>query len=181
MIEIDKFDIKDALGASADLAQFNGKTLLVVNTASGCGLTPQFKGLEELYQQFKDQGLVILGFPCNQFKEQEPGTAVEAMTFCQTKYNVSFPMMEKIEVNGEGAHALYKALKQEAPFTGFNLETPFGQKLHGMLSAIAPKYFESNEIKWNFTKFLIDKTGKVKRFEPPVDPHHLVKAIQEVI
>jgi glutathione peroxidase len=178
---LDNFDIKDALGKPVDLMQFQGKTLLIVNTASECGLTPQFKGLEELYQQFKDQGLVILGFPCNQFKEQEPGTAVEAMTFCQTKYNVTFPMMEKIEVNGENAHPFYKWLKKQAPFTGFNLETPFGQKLHTMLSAVAPKYFQSDEIKWNFTKFLIEKTGKVQRFEPPVDPHHLVKVIQEVI
>jgi glutathione peroxidase len=132
------------------MESFKGKTVLVVNTASKCGLTPQFEGLENLYQKYKDRGLVILGFPCNQFANQEPGDESSIAEGCMINYGVSFPMFAKIEVNGDHAHPIYKYLKTE-------LSGLFGSK-----------------IKWNFTKFLINSTGKpVKRFGPITKPEKI--------
>jgi glutathione peroxidase len=136
-----------------------GKTVLVVNTASGCGLTPQFAGLEKLYQSYKDQGLVVVGFPCNQFAGQEPMNEAQIQQFCTATYDVTFPMFAKIDVNGDGAHPLYQELKKAAP---------------GLLGTEA--------IKWNFTKFLVDKTGKVvDRFGPKEEPESLTKQIEATL
>ncbi|HEX2591371.1 MAG TPA: glutathione peroxidase [Rhizomicrobium sp.] len=146
-------------GRDVDLADFKGKTILVVNTASKCGFTPQYEGLEKLYEENKDKGLVILGFPCNQFGSQEPGGAEEIGAFCMKNYGVSFPMFEKIDVNGADAHPLYNWLKDEAP---------------GLLG--------TKNIKWNFTKFLIDKDGKVvDRFAPTTKPEDLAKPIEKLL
>lgn len=146
-------------GRDIDLAQFKGKALLIVNTASKCGFTPQYEGLEKLYEQYKDRGLTILGFPCNQFGKQEPGDAAEIGQFCMKNYGVSFPMFEKIEVNGPGAHPLYNWLKDESP---------------GVLG--------TRNVKWNFTKFLIDKNGKVvDRFAPTTKPADLAKPIEKAL
>ncbi len=132
------------------MSTFKGKTLLVVNTASKCGLSPQFEGLENLYRKYKDKNFVILGFPCNQFANQEPGDEKSISEGCLINYGVSFPMFAKIDVNGESAHEIYKYLKKEL------------------------KGFFTSEIKWNFTKFLIDKEGKpVKRFSPLVKPEKI--------
>lgn len=138
--------VKDIDGKETTLADYKGKTLLIVNVASHCGLTPQYKALEAAYEKFKDKGLVVLGFPCNQFNGQEPGTNDEIKKFCTTQYHVSFPMFDKIDVNGENRHPLYVALAgKDSPFPG--------------------------DIKWNFGKFLISKDGKiVKRFEPRTTP-----------
>ena len=125
-------------GAPVDFASFKGKTLLVVNVASQCGLTPQYSGLEALWKKHKDAGLVVIGFPCDQFGHQEPGTEAEIKTFCETRYSVTFPMMAKVEVNGEGAHPLFQFLKSAK---------------RGVLG--------SESIKWNFTKFLVDRSGQV--------------------
>jgi glutathione peroxidase len=145
-------------GKKADLNQYQNKTIVVVNTASKCGLTPQYEGLEELYQKYKGKGLVILGFPCNQFGKQEKGNANEIQEFCQVNYGVSFPMFEKIEVNGKNAHPIYLYLKSE---------------LSGFLGS---------KIKWNFTKFVIDKTGKpVKRFAPTTKPEKMETFIQSIL
>lgn len=153
-----QFNVQTMSGEEISLEEYRGKVVLVVNTASKCGLTPQFKELEALYEQYKDRGLVILGFPCNQFAGQDPGTNEEINSFCALNYGVSFPMFQKIDVNGEGAHPLYKYLKQEAK---------------GLLS---------NEIKWNFTKFLIDSTGKnIKRYAPVVAPSKLRKDIEDLL
>jgi glutathione peroxidase len=142
-------------GKEDTLARYKGKVLLIVNTASQCGFTPQFQDLEELYQTYHAQGLEILGFPCNQFGSQDPGGDEEILAFCQTNYGVSFPMFSKIEVNGPGAHPLFQHLKAEAP---------------GVLG--------SEAIKWNFTKFLVDKTGAVKeRYAPTTKPSELAPAI----
>ena len=139
--------------------QYKGKVLLIVNTASKCGFTPQFKGLEELYLRYKDQGLVILGFPCNQFGKQDPGSNGEIQEFCQLNYGVSFPMFEKVDVNGDNSHPLYNFLKQEA-------------------KGIAG----TESIKWNFTKFLVNKDGEViKRFAPKDSPKSLEKAITALL
>jgi glutathione peroxidase len=133
-------------GEPQPLADFKGKALLVVNTASKCGFTPQYAGLEKLYQKYQDKGLAVLGFPCDQFGHQEPGDENEIKNFCALTYDVSFPMFAKVEVNGSGAHPLFKYLKKEAK---------------GLLGTEA--------IKWNFTKFLIDKNGRVLRRYAPTD------------
>lgn len=135
-----EFSARTLDGQECALADYRGKMLLIVNTASKCGFTPQFQGLQALYEQFRGDGLEILGFPCNQFGRQEPGNAEQIGAFCQKNYGVSFPMFEKIEVNGGGAHPLYRFLKAEAP---------------GLLGTGA--------VKWNFTKFLVDRQGRVVR------------------
>ncbi|NQX89258.1 MAG: glutathione peroxidase [Halioglobus sp.] len=153
------FTCKTPKGEERALADFQGKVLLVVNTASKCGFTPQFKGLEDLYATYKDQGLEILGFPCNQFGKQDPGSNDEIMEFCQLNYGVSFPMFGKIEVNGDGADPLFKHLKHAAP---------------GLLG--------SEGIKWNFTKFLVNSEGKVvRRYAPKDKPSDIAKDIDALL
>jgi len=146
-------------GAPVTLDQFKGKALLIVNTASKCGFTPQYQALEAVYRKFRDRGFEILGFPCNQFGKQEPGDAQEIASFCSTHYDVSFPMFEKIEVNGDGAHPLYRLLKAAAP---------------GVLG--------SEAIKWNFTKFLVGRDGKVvKRYAPATKPEKIEQDIEAAL
>lgn len=146
-------------GEQKTLADFGGKALLVVNTASQCGFTPQYKGLEKLWRQYKDKGLVVLGFPCNQFGKQEPGNEGEITQFCELNFGVSFPLFKKIDVNGAEAHPLYVQLKKRAP---------------GLLG--------SQGIKWNFTKFLIGQDGKViKRFAPTTKPEQLSAEIEALL
>jgi glutathione peroxidase len=146
-------------GHPAPLADFRGKALLIVNTASKCGFTPQYAGLEALNRKYKDRGLVILGFPCNQFGAQEPGDADQIASFCSLTYEVSFPMMAKVEVNGAGAHPLWTWLKHEKA---------------GLLG--------SEAVKWNFTKFLIDRSGAVTaRFSPNTEPKALEGAIEAAL
>jgi len=141
-----------------DLREYEGKVMLIVNTASKCGLTPQFEGLEKTYKEYKDKGLVILGFPCDQFAKQEYSDNKEITNFCQINYGVSFPIYDKIDVNGKTAHPLFNYLKNEK------------------------KGFLSKEIKWNFTKFLVDKNGKViKRFAPTVTPDKIVPYIEKLL
>jgi glutathione peroxidase len=145
-------------GREQDLADYQGKVVLVVNTASQCGLTPQFAGLESLYEKYVDQGLVVLGFPCNQFAGQEPGTSDEIGEFCQKNYGVSFPMFDKIEVNGENTHPLYRWLRTEKG---------------GLLG---------DAIKWNFTKFLVGRDGQViKRYAPTTEPEKIADDIEAAL
>jgi glutathione peroxidase-family protein/uncharacterized membrane protein len=152
------FEALDIKGKAIKMESFKNKTIVVVNTASKCGLTPQYEGLEKLYSKYKDQGLVVLGFPCNQFANQEAGTSEEILEFCQVNYGVSFPIFSKIEVNGENAHAIFKFLKI---------------KLGG--------YF-GNEIKWNFTKFVINKKGvPVKRFSPVFKPENMEAYLKKLL
>ncbi|PKQ63612.1 glutathione peroxidase [Labilibaculum filiforme] len=175
------FKVASLTGDEVDLSQYQGKVVLVVNTASKCGLTPQYKGLEAMYQKYKDQGLVILGFPSNQFLEQEPGTSEEIATFCEKNYGVSFPMFEKIEVRGTNAHPLYKMLSEEKPFLGFD-DSESGQKFKGFISEKFPEIYAGNGIKWNFTKFIIDRNGKVvKRIEPNIAPEDFDAEIKEML
>ncbi len=148
--EFYKFTAKTLQGKEVSMDMYEGKTVLVVNTASKCGFTPQFEGLENLYRKYKDKGFVILGFPCNQFANQEPGDEKSIAEGCLMNYGVSFPMFSKIEVNGDGAHPMYKYLKKE---------------LSGLLGG---------RIKWNFTKFLIDSNGNpIKRFAPITKPEQI--------
>ncbi len=146
-------------GETKPLRDYEGKTLLIVNVASKCGFTPQYKGLEALYKKYADEGLVVLGFPCNQFGAQEPGAESEIAAFCSATYGVSFPLFAKIDVNGDEAHPLYRLLKHDAP---------------GLLG--------SEAIKWNFTKFLVDRSGKVvKRYAPTDTPQSLEKDIEALL
>lgn len=146
-------------GASVDLSQYEGKVLLIVNVASKCGFTPQYDGLQKLYEEYMNRGLVVLGFPCNQFGRQEPGNADEIKEFCSLTFNVDFPMFEKIDVNGNDAPPLYRFLKSEKP---------------GILG--------SEAVKWNFTKFLVDRDGQVvKRFAPNDKPEDLKADIEALL
>jgi glutathione peroxidase len=149
-------------GRPASLGDFKGKVLLIVNTASQCGFTPQYAGLEKLYRTYKESGLEVLGFPCNQFGAQEPGTAADIGAFCERNYGVSFPMFAKIDVNGETAHPLYRFLKKEKP---------------GLLGPLG-----GGAIKWNFTKFLVDRRGRVvDRFASTTKPESLAKHIEKLL
>jgi glutathione peroxidase len=153
------FKAVDIQGQERDLADYKGKVLLIVNTASKCGLTPQFEGLEAMYKDLHEEGLEVLGFPCNQFAQQDKGSDSEIAGFCMKNYGVSFPMFSKIEVNGDQAHPLYKYLKKEA---------------RGMLG--------TEKIKWNFTKFLINKDGQVvKRFAPTSKPQAIEKHVRALL
>jgi glutathione peroxidase len=161
------FTATTADGGELPLGDYAGKLLLIVNVASKCGLTPQYEGLEALYRKARDRGLEILGFPCNQFKGQEPGTDAEIQEFCTTTYGVTFPVLGKIDVNGPDAAPLYQYLRAAAP-------GDFGPQHGGFYDAIAkirPDADGTDEVKWNFTKFLIGRDGTViKRYEPPVPP-----------
>lgn len=153
------FNVLQMDGQSVSLRQYAGKVLLIVNTASACGFTPQLGGLEALHQQYAEQGLVVLGFPCNQFGHQDPGSNAEIAAFCQLNYGVGFPMMAKVEVNGDGASPLYRWLTAEAP---------------GLLG--------SKAIKWNFTKFLVGKDGRVlRRYAPQDAPKKLAGDIEAAL
>ena len=146
-------------GTETDLSAYSGQVLLIVNTASACGYTPQYRGLQALYQRFKDQGFSVLGFPCNQFGRQEPGTADEIQEFCEKKFSVTFPLFSKIDVNGPDTHPLYQQLKSAKP---------------GLLG--------SQDIKWNFTKFLVSRDGQVqKRYGSQKDPNDLEPAVLEAL
>ena len=157
--DIYSIPFKDAKGAQHTLAEYKGKAIVIVNVASKCGFTPQYEGLEKMYEKYKDKGLMVVGFPCNQFKSQEPGSDEEIQKFCKLTYGVNFPVMSKIDVNGENEHPLYSYLKAKAP---------------GILGTEA--------IKWNFTKFLVSKEGKVlQRFAPATEPKDMEKDVEKAL
>lgn len=168
-------------GDVVKLSEYEGKVLLIVNTASKCGFTPQYEGLQALYEKFKDQGLVILGFPCNQFKEQEPGDADAISEFCSVRYGVTFPLSQKVDVREETAIPLYKYLTAQKGFKGLGkgIKT---KSFELMLKALYKEGFNDDQIKWNFTKFLIDRNGNVvDRFEPPVEPVDITEDIKRLL
>ena len=168
-------------GEELNFSQYKGKVLLIVNTASKCGFTPQYDGLEALYQKYSDQGLVVIGFPCDQFGHQEPGTNEEIEEFCRLNHGVTFPLMAKSDVNGENANEVFKWLYSEKPFAGFG-DSDTGKFMDGMLSRQDPNYASIPDIKWNFTKFLIDRKGRVvARFEPVVTPEQLESEIEALL
>ncbi|BCI69511.1 glutathione peroxidase family protein [Sphingomonas sp. S17] len=159
MSDIGKFTVTAADGRAVDMSAYAGRVLLIVNTASQCGFTPQYEGLEALHRRYEAQGLTVLGFPCNQFGGQEPGDATEIANFCSTTYDVTFPVLAKVEVNGDGADPLFQWLKAEAP---------------GLLG--------TKRIKWNFTKFLVNRDGEVVgRYAPTTKPEDLSKDIEAVL
>ena len=168
-------------GEEVSFAGFKGKVLLVVNTASKCGFTPQYDGLEALYKKYKDKGFAVIGFPCDQFGHQEPGSDEEIVEFCRLNYGVTFPLMAKSDVNGENANEVFKWLYSEKPFAGWG-DSETGQFMDGMLSRNDPDYASNPDIKWNFTKFLIDRKGRVvARFEPVVTPTELEAEIEALL
>jgi glutathione peroxidase len=176
------FNLKSIRGKEQALSDYKGKVLIIVNTASKCGFTPQYQELQSLYTKYADQGLEILGFPSNQFAEQEPGTNAEVQNFCQVNYGVTFPLFEKIDVRGEKAHPLFEYLTAQIPFQGFDYNHPIGEKLHGVLKERFPEILEGDSIKWNFTKFLIDRSGKViQRYEPTTLPSAMQADIEKLL
>ncbi|MDF2548205.1 MAG: Peroxiredoxin [Anaerosolibacter sp.] len=169
-------------GEKVSLSDFKGKVLIVVNTASKCGFTPQYKDLQKIYNKYKAQGLEILGFPCNQFAEQEPGNNSEIKEFCEINYGVTFPIFDKIDVKGPEAHPLFKYLISKAPFEGFDKQHAIGKILYAMLSEKFPADLVGDSVKWNFTKFLVNRDGEiVKRFEPTVDPLDMEDEIKKIL
>ena len=176
-----EYKVADPKGGEKDLKDFEGKVVLVVNTATGCGFTPQYKELEEMYEAFHDKGLEILDIPCNQFAGQTPGTDEEIHEFCTLNYNTQFPQMKKVDVNGETQIPLYRFLKEQQGFKGFG-EGKMADLLRDMLPKIDPDYEKNPEIKWNFTKFLVDRKGNViARFEPTADMAEVRKAVEAAL
>ena len=169
-------------GKEVDFADYKGKVLVIVNTASKCGFTPQYDGLEALYQKYKDKGLVIIGFPCDQFGHQEPGTDEQIEEFCRLNHGVTFPLMSKIEVNGANAHPIFKWLKSQAGFAGFDPSHKLTKILDEMLRKQDPDFEKNPDIKWNFTKFIISRDGsQVVRFEPTSEPKELAACIEKML
>ena len=169
-MNVHDFTVKTIDGSTRKLDAYDGKLLLIVNVASKCGLTPHYTGLEAMYRKHHAQGLEVLGFPCNQFAGQEPGTEEEIQNFCSTNYEVSFPLFAKIDVNGEQAAPLYKYLRAEQP-GDFRADAPGAERLYGAVSKRYPEWIGTDAVKWNFNKFLVGRDGKVKkRYEPYVSP-----------
>lgn len=161
------FKVTNDEGKEVSLSDYKGKVMLIVNTATRCGFTPQYKELEELYQKYSQSGLEILDFPCNQFRQQAPGSIEEIHNFCTANFNIHFPQFDKIDVNGDNAHPLFTYLKSKQAFGGFDLNERLGKLLDDMMRKKDPEFDKNPDIKWNFTKFLIDRQGNViKRFEP---------------
>lgn len=181
-MSVHQFKARNIRGQEVELADYKGKVLLIVNTASKCGFTHQYADLQKLYDKYKDRGLVLLGFPCNQFGDQEPGSNDEVHTFCQLNYGVSFPLFEKVDVRGPDQHPLFAYLAEQAPFQGFDTAQSGGRMLQAFLQEKLPELLAGDEIKWNFTKFLVDGEGRVvKRFESPVDPLDIEPAIEALL
>ncbi len=180
MEKIYDFKTRSNKGAEVDFAQFEGKVLMVVNTASKCGFTPQYDDLEALYQKYKDQGLVIVGFPCDQFAGQEPGSNEEIAEFCRLNHGVTFPLMAKTEVNGANAEPVFEYLKAQAPTEDYS-----GLKAKAtrtMLKGISKSVEKDRDLLWNFTKFLINRDGTViKRYAPTTTPAEIEKDIKGML
>ncbi len=180
MSKIYDFKALNNRGLEVDFAQYEGKILMIVNTASKCGFTPQYDGLEALYQKYKDQGLVIIGFPCDQFAHQEPGSNEEIAEFCRLNHGVTFPLMAKTDVNGENAEPIFEYLKTQAPTEEYSgLKAKAAAKLFKTISKSVEK---ESDIKWNFTKFLINRDGTlIKRYAPTTTPDKIEIDIEEML
>ena len=179
---IHQFSVKGRDGKNVQLEEFSGKVLLIVNTATRCGFTPQYEALEAMYERLHDKGFEILDFPCNQFGQQAPGTDEEIYSFCQLNYHTAFPQFAKVEVNGVNADPLFRYLVSNTTFQGFPPDGKIAPILEKMLSKADPDYASKPDIKWNFTKFLVDKNGKiVRRFEPTAPLSEVENAVRELL
>ena len=176
------YKVKEQDGTEISMDRYKGQVLLIVNTATGCGFTPQYTELQEIYEEFRNKGLEILDFPCNQFGNQAPGSTEEIVSFCDARFGITFTQFEKIEVNGKNAHPLYQYLKEQKGFEGFDEDHPLTPMLKSALERIDADYKNNSDIKWNFTKFLIDRNGTVvKRFEPTADIADVEQKITELL
>ncbi|MCH5281292.1 MAG: glutathione peroxidase [Lachnospiraceae bacterium] len=175
------FTVKAQDGSEISLGDYKGKVLLIVNTATGCGFTPQYEELQDLYEEHQKDGLEILDFPCNQFANQAPGSDEEIHDFCTGRYGITFPQFSKIDVNGENAIPLYKWLTENTTFEGFD-KNPMGVMLTQMLKLKDKNFKDSSDVKWNFTKFLIDREGNIAaRFEPMTNLKKVKTKVEEVL
>lgn len=175
------YKVEKQNGSFLDLSELKGKVILIVNTATKCGFTPQYEDLENLYEKYHDKGLEIIDIPCNQFKDQAPESDEEITKFCQLNYDIKFPQMKKADVNGENEIKLYKFLKSKKSFEGFG-KGPKAIAMSAMLKKIDPDYKNNSDIKWNFTKFLVDRDGNVvEKFEPTEKMDKIDKKIEELI
>ncbi len=176
------FKANDRYGDEISFDKYEGKVILVINSATECGFTPQYDGLQDLYEKYQEDGFVILDFPCNQFGNQAPGSNEEIGSFCDSNFGVTFPIFSKIEVNGENAHPLFQYLVSEKGFKGFSEEHKLTPVLDNMLSAADADYKKKPSIKWNFTKFLIDRNGKVvERYEPTEEIYTIEERLKELL
>lgn len=176
------FNVEDANGVETSLKDYAGKVILIINSATECGFTPQYDGLQDFFEKYAGDGFVILDFPCNQFGHQAPGTNEEIVSFCDSRYGITFPIFSKIEVNGEHEIPLYTYLKAQKGFAGFDQEHPLTPMLESILERTNPDYAKSSDIKWNFTKFLVDRDGNVvERFEPTTDLEEIKGKIVELL
>ena len=176
------FTVKDRKGKDVSLREYANEVLLIVNTATKCGFTPQYDELEKLYEKFRGEGFVILDFPCNQFGQQAPGTDESIHEFCKLNFGTDFPRFKKVKVNGPDADPLFLFLESQKGFAGWDMEHPIAHILDDMLSKEDPDYAQKPDIKWNFTKFLIDKKGQVvARFEPTENIAKIEKQIAELL
>ena len=177
-----QFTVKDMNGKPVSLKKYANKVILIVNTATKCGFTPTYTDLENLYEKYHSQGFEILDFPCNQFAQQAPGTIESIHQFCQLNYGIKFPQFQKIKVNGDDAEPLYKFLKSQKGFAGWDITNPIYPNLNKMLSEKDPDYESNPDIKWNFTKFLINKKGQVvERFEPTEKIEHIDAEVAKLL
>ncbi|HKL79787.1 MAG TPA: glutathione peroxidase [Mobilitalea sp.] len=175
-------NVKDRNGKEVSLAEYKGKLILIINSATQCGFTPQYAPLQDLYEKYEEKGFVILDFPSNQFGGQAPGSNEEIHAFCDMNYGVKFPSFSKIDVNGDKADPLFKYLKSEKGFSGFNMKHPLATVISGKLADSDPDYASKSDIKWNFTKFLIDRNGVVvERFEPTEEFEVIEKRINDLL
>ena len=175
------YSVPDTKGNELSLSEFKGKVLLIVNTATGCGFTPHYKDLEEIYEKCHDKGFEIVDVPCNQFAGQTPGTDDEIHEFCTLKYNTQFPQMKKSDVNGENALPLFQYLKSQKGFEGFGLG-PAALAMSAMLKKIDKDYKNNPDIKWNFTKFVVDRSGNVvARFEPTAKMSDVAACVEKLL
>ncbi len=174
--------VEDGYGIEKTLEEYKGKVLLIMNSATECGFTPQYDAIQDMYEKYANEGFVILDFPCNQFGNQAPGSYKEIATFCDSRYGITFPIYSKVEVNGEGASELFSYLKEQQGFKGFDLETEQGVMMDNLLKGMDPEYASNNDIKWNFTKFLVDRDGNVvERFEPTEDMGVVEDRVRELL
>ena len=180
-MDIYGFEVKAMNGTMVPLSGYKGKVMLVVNTATGCGFTPQYEDLQKIYDEFKDKGLEILDFPCNQFREQAPGSDEEIHTFCKGRFGITFPQFSKIDVIGENADPLFKYLSENTKFEGFGKGLKV-KLLSAAVKSVDKDYQNNSNVKWNFTKFLIGRDGNIiARFEPTVDMEEVRAAVAKAI
>lgn len=181
-MKIYDFKVKKADQEEVSLSKYENKVVLIINSATECGFTPQYDALQDLYEKFRKDDFIILDFPCNQFGNQAPGSNEEIASFCDTKFGITFPIFSKIDVNGENASPLFEYLKSQKGFEGFDQEHKLTPVLEEMLGKANPDYKNQSDIKWNFTKFLVDRKGNVvERFEPTADMYEIEEKIKELL